>query len=747
MSEYLSTRPIAPASFQWVSKLFVLLTILCSWQVVLAAEYDSEEAETALEEVVITAQRRAESLQEVPISVTVFDAEELREANIRILSDIATRTPGFAMGVFNFGQPQLYIRGIGSNADGAGSDSSVVVFMDEVYIGRATAANVELYDLDRFEVLRGPQGTLFGKNVIGGALNLVTTRPTDELSAKFELAAGNLGLLEAKGLVSGPLSDKVSGKFSFTTRERDGYVTSVDPTIYGEEYGGFKTGGIRGGLLIAASDTVEINFSADYSWDRYDAAGHRVVGLTEGMLIPTFQNRYNAAEYADPYNTFSDMPDGYQDRNVWGLMGRVDWTTGGGTFTSITAYRGADYEFSEDHIGSGFATFPILVGQAYIDETVDQFTQEFRFNRLDFDDKLNWTIGAYYLDEKIDRQEDSLIGLGRPRPLPLDTSLQYNKTKSWSIFADATWSFTENWDLTLGGRYTDEKKNIRQIGIDGAAGGVVENYDVTASQSWNNFTPRAILGWHINDDMFTYASYSEGFKSGGFEGLAATGIGAATPFNPETASAYEVGFKSEWFDQHVRVNVALFKTDYQDLQVLERITTPEDPLGIVVTKNAGKAKIKGAELEFASQWGGFSFNGNYAYIDTETSEFGGPDDPRNGKALRNSPPSSLYLVAAYNWVLSGGSNLNVRYDYRFQGKVYSDPLNVEGAAIPSYSLMDARIAWSPASGNWELAGWVQNIADEVYLLHAWPAQPFGFVTTVAPPRTWGVTFSMKFGAY
>lgn len=748
MTTYAPTRSIVPVHLQRVLRFLSLLVLLSSFQTVYAEEFEAQEAEKALEEVVITAQRRAESLQEVPISVTVFDAEELREANIRILSDIATRTPGFAMGVFNFGQPQLYIRGIGSNADGAGSDSSVVVFMDEVYIGRATAANIELYDLDRFEVLRGPQGTLFGKNVIGGALNLVTTRPKFEPSAKFELTAGNIGLLEGKGLVSGPLSDKVAGKFSFTLRERDGFVTSVDPTIFGEEYGGFSTGGLRGGLLINASDDVEITFAADYSWDRYDASGHRLVGLDQGMLMPTFQNNYNSSYYNDPYNTFSDFADGYQDRDVWGVMGRVDWTVSQGTFTSITAYRGADYQFSEDNVGSGYATFPILLVQSYIDENVDQFTQEFRYNRLDFDDKLNWTVGAFYLGEKIYREEDSLAGLSRPRPLPADVSLQDNKTTSWSIFADATYAFNEQWDLTLGGRYTDEKKDIEQIGTDGGApGGIVENYDVTDSQSWNRFTPRAILGWHVTDDAFTYFSYSEGFKSGGYEGLAATGIGAKTPFDPETASAYEVGLKSEWFDNHLRVNVAAYKTDYQDLQVLERITTPEDPIGILVTKNAGKAKIKGAELEFASQWGNFSFNGNYAWIDTETTEFGGPNDPRNGKALRNSPRSSLYLVAAYNWVLSGGSNLNLRYDYRYQGKVYSDPLNIEGAAIPSYSLMDARIAWSPASGKWELAAWVQNVADETYLLHAWPAQPFGYINTVAPPRTYGLTFSMAFGDY
>jgi len=739
-----NNHPISKKALRFSASLLVAFAASLAGQPLIAQE---EESSTALEEIVITAQRRAESLQEVPISVTSFDADDLREANIRILSDIATRTPGFAMGVFNLGQPQLYIRGIGSNADGAGSDSSVVVFLDEVYVGRATAANVELYDLERFEVLRGPQGTLYGKNVIGGAMNLTTTTPTDTLTGKFELTAGNLGLLEGKGLISGPLADGIAGKFSFTSRKRDGYMTSVDPTNFGEEFSGLESTGVRGGLRFTNWDSVEVNLSADYSWDRYQAAGHKAGGLAQGLLIPTFQNNYDPVAFLDPRKTFSDLAGGYQDRDVWGLMGRVDWDVGGGTFTSISALRGADYEFLEDHIGSGFASFPILVGEAFIDESVDQFSQEFRFNKLSFDDRLNWTVGAYYLSEDIDRQEDSRIGLSQPRPLPGDSTLQFNETTSASVFADATLSVTERLELTLGARYTDESKDIRQVAIEGPCGacGVAGPYDVTASESWDAFTPRVVLGYHLTDDAYIYASYTEGFKSGGFEGLASSATAAATPFNPEEAKAYEGGLKTEWLERHLRVNLAVFQTDYTDLQVLERITTPENPIGFVVTKNAGKAEIKGAELEFNSQWGNFGLNGNYAYIDTETSEFGGPTDPRNGKALRNSPKNSYYVSADYVFDLADAGSISIRYDFRHQDKVYSDPLNLEGAAIPEYDLQDFRIAYMPASVNWEIAGWVTNLADEEYLLHAWPAQPFAWVLTPAPPRTYGVTFSMVFG--
>jgi iron complex outermembrane receptor protein len=358
-------------------------------------------------------------------------------------------------------------------------------------------------------------------------------------------------------------------------------------------------------------------------------------------------------------------------------------------------------------------------------------------------------VGAFYLSEDVDRQEDSAIGLSQPRPLPRDTSLQYNETTSASVFADATLSITERFDLTLGARYTDESKDIRQVAIEPTppcgACGVNGPYDVTNSESWDAFTPRAVLGFHLTDDAYLYASYTEGFKSGGFEGLANSAITASTPFNPEEAKAYEGGVKTEWFERHLRVNLAIFKTDYTDLQVLERITTPENPVGFLVTKNAGAAEIQGAELEFNSQWGNFGLSGNYAYIDTETTEFGGPTDPRNGKALRNSPKNSYYIAADYVFDLSNAGSIKARLDFRHQDKVYSDPLNIEGAAIPEHDLMDFRVAYQPSSANWEIAGWVTNLTDEDYLLHTWPAAPFAYIQTPAPPRTYGVTFSMVFG--
>jgi iron complex outermembrane receptor protein len=700
----------------------------------------------ALEEVTVTAQRREQSLQEVPISVTAFDAENLREINARVLSDIATRTPGFAMGTFNLGQPQLYIRGIGSNADGAGSDSSVVTFVDEVYVGRATAANLEIYDLERFEVLRGPQGTLFGKNVIGGALNLTTTRPADSFTGRFEVTAGDLGLLEARGFVSGPLADSIKGKVAVTARERDGYIKSADPTNFGAEYGDLKNAGVRAGLLIEAGDDVDVYLTADFSADRYGPAGHYVVG----GLIGSAQAAYDSRYAANPDYTFADFV-GYQDRDVWGFMGRVDWHSTAGTFTSISALRGADYEMEEDHVGTGYATYPLIQAGVYIDEGVDQFTQEFRFNSLAFNDRLNWTVGLYYLNEEVNRREDAQISFGASsppvRPFPADSTRQFNETDSWSVFADATWSITDRWELTLGGRYTDESKDINQVAIEGcAACGVSGPYDVTASDSWDRFTPRAVLGFHLTDAIYTYASYTEGFKSGGFEGYASSATAASTPFNEELAEAYEGGFKSEWLQDRLRVNVAVYQTDYTDLQVLEIVQTPENPIGIAVTKNAGAATIQGAELEFQSQWGAFGLSGNYSYMDSETKEFGGPDDPRNGKSLRNSPQNSYYLAASYDWALPNGGNLQLRYDFRHQDKVFQDPLNLELASIPAYDVQDVRLAYAAPNGAWEVAGWVENLADERYDYHAWPSAPFAYVHTAAPPRIYGVTFSMFFGS-
>jgi iron complex outermembrane receptor protein len=661
------------------------------------------------------------------------------------MDGIAERTPGFSMGSFNKGQPQLFIRGIGSNDDGAGSDVSVVAFIDEVYIGRAAGQVFELFDLERVEVLRGPQGTLFGKNAVGGAVSLHTTKPDENFFGRAEVSAGNLNSLVLRGLVSGPISDNVFGKIAVNSRTRDGYVTSL---VTGDKLADQDTLNTRAALRFVPSDELEVILTADYGQSRENGQGRILVG--PGLLVSSAMAS-NPEAVGDNSKSFADEP-GKADTDIWGFSGRVNWDVGNGTLSSITAYRESEYDMIDDVTGSNVVTAGPLDSHTFIIESAEQFSQELRYSSLALNDRLSWVAGLYYLSEDVDREESSAIGFGFVPTFGTATSRSFmvNKTDSASVFADFTYNFTDAFSLTAGGRYTDEKKDSHIIGV---APTVVphtisEDYDVTDSKSWTAFTPRVVLNFQVNESVFMYVSMSEGFKSGGYPGTPSTAEAASSPFNQEDATAYEFGIKSELFDNRLRLNVAAFSTDYQDLQVLLRkIRFPGD-LGIVVTDNAADATSEGIELEFTVLLTeNFEISGNYAYLDATYDNYLEPNGTDNaGNRLRNAPENAINLVAKYSRTLGNGGELGIRYEYISQDKSYQDPRNEEGAAKPKYTVSNARISYAPADANWELALWGQNLFDEEYFSHSWPAQPFasGF-GAAAPPLTYGVSALFNFG--
>jgi len=699
-----------------------------------------------LEEITVTAQKRAQSLQSVPIAITAIGGEEMREADIHTLDDIAVKTPGFFMGSFNKGQPQLYIRGIGSNADGAGSDVSVVTFLDEVYIGRASGSVFDLFDLDRVEVLRGPQGTLFGKNAIGGAVSMITSKPSETFYGRAELSLGNLNAVVARALVSGPISDNVFGKVSASFRSRDGFVESVTT---GQKMSDQGNGGIRGTLLFTPREDVEVQVTADYNKSEETGAGRILVAdnnpATPDILVGIAQAA-NPAAANDYTKTFADNQ-GVADVEAGGIMGKVNWDVGSGTFTSITAYRTSDY-LNVDDIPAWSLSLGVIDATTFVDESADQFSQEFRFAGTGMDNRLNWVAGVYYLTEDVERQENSEVAV--PAVAATSQSFQDNTTDSISAFGDFTYDFSDRFSAVVGARYTSEDKNIRQVGIPPVAfpHTINESYDITASKSWNAFTPRVVLQWQVSDELFFYGSYAEGFKSGGFEGTASSEIAARTPFNQEDAKAFEIGAKMELLNDRLRLNVAGFTTDYTDLQVLVRKPAfPGDPLGVVITENAADATSNGLEIEFdAILSENFEVSGSYTYLDATYDRYLEPNGIDNaGNRLRNAPENAVNLVAKYTKDLAGGAQISVRYDFFHSDEAFQDPREEPGAAKPAYDLSNLRVSYTPANGDWEFAVWGRNLFDEEYLTHNFPLQPFGNPGTAGAPLTYGVSALYDFG--
>ena len=755
---------------------------------------DKKADSVGLEEVVVTANRREENLQTVPLSITAFSGEELEAQGITDLKGITERTPGFSMGEFNPGQTQLYIRGIGSNEDGAGGDQSVVVFVDEVYIGRSAGQDVDLFDLERVEVLRGPQGTLFGRNVVGGAISVTTSKPTADTRLALEGSFGNFGAVSLRGLASGALSENVFGKMSFSSRRRDGYLENqignyaalLGPT--GRPSFGFddrvrkvNRDNIRGALRWVASDDVEVNVTASYGTLDEDgavrhfipgsasvAAGGRVLAAQNAALIPGYDNDYLKV-MTDDVGRFTN--------DIVGLTARLDWSVSPDIrFTGIAAHREVDAISLEHGLGSP-ALSRVLASARLGPFTVDGFndysdnsitdTLELRLASQG-ETRLSWVAGLYFLQEDTFRIETNttairniangaLTGTGTNVNNVVASDAQTNKTTSYAAFGQVTFNFTDRLSGVLGGRWTSDDKEQRRVGTPNPLNPNT-NFNLTSQADWSEFTGKAGVNFKISDDAFLFATASQGYKAGGFQGFAPNAAAAGTPFDPETALLYEIGAKTEWLDNRLRLNASVFQTDYKDLQILQLLVpvgSPAGTPGFLITQNAADAEVTGAELEFTfAPTERLTFQGGLTQLDTKFKSFFVPagyvapsgqsttNSSRVGKALRNAPDLAYNILARYSQPLASGAAIRYQIDWRHKDEVFSDPDNLPQAAIPKYDLSDLRVSWTNRDGGLEIEGWVTNLFDEQYLIHNFPALGDG-LGLAGPPRMYGVTVTWK----
>ena len=770
-----------------ISRVVMLLTMFTSC--CLAAQETSAQDPVAdelmLEEVVVTARRIEENLQRTPLALTVFSGEALSERRIYELNDLADVTPSFTVGNYKPGQSLIAIRGITSGLDGAAAENSVIVFIDDVYVGRSSGMESELFDLERVEVLRGPQGTLFGKNVVGGAIRFVTKQPSEEPEVALDATIGNLNALDVKGFAIGPLSDNLAGKIAFSSRRRDGYVESQAfnyPEFFPLEFDArlndiqlmpIDNDSVRAQLLWIPTDQLEVNLTADYSSRKGSGTvRHFIPGpggtgfffANDNALIPNYEDRIRT--------NIQDVPGIHRVKN-WGLTGRLDYQlTPSITLTSLSSLREVDLT-TEDflatdamalmRLSAGLAPFYEFIGnndQAEDDKTV---AQEFRLTS-DTDSKLVWVAGLYYLNEKTFRDESSTIGLvvsdgamGLIDVFPRTKGivLQNNETESTAIYGSATYSLTDRLRLTAGARYTKDKKKFDSSGT---AGGLVvsEDYTVDTSDSWNAFTPKISLEYQATDDIFLYASASNGFKSGGWQGLAPTFVSASTPFNEEKAWSYETGARTEWLDRRMQLNATIFYTDYTDLQVnqvVRPIDAPPEVVAVLITTNAAAAEIKGVELEFrALPTRNLTIRGSYTYLDTKIAEFFVPpgfDLPfgveltdRVGNRLPYASEHSWNVMARYDQPLANGGGISIQGDYRYKGETFTDPDNVQWGILPSFSVLNARLSYVSPTRTWEVSVWGNNLLEDDYYLDNFANVGSGWGTP-APPRTYGVTVSWK----
>lgn len=774
------------------TRLVISLLVLGFPGTVVAADQESSAA--ALEEIVVTANRREENLQTVPLSITAFSGAELQAQGITDLKGITERTPGFTMGEFNPGQTQLYVRGIGSNEDGAGGDQSVVVFLDEVYIGRSAGQDVDLFDLERVEVLRGPQGTLFGRNVVGGAISITSSKPTAETRTALEGTYGSFGTTTLRGFASGGLSDNLFGKISFSSRRRDGYLenqyskvasrsgqSGISSFGYPDRLRKVNRDNIRAALRWVPSDDVELNLTASYGTVDEDGAtrhaipgtasvatGGRVIAAQHAALIPGYDGDYRKV-INDQAGRFTN--------DITGVTARLDWDlTPGVKFTGIAAHREVDAVNIEPWLGSialsrvlastGQGPFTYGGNNDYTDDSTTD-SVELRLTSQG-DTRLTWVAGLYFLQEDNFRIETNSTALRFIANSALTgTGLNYNndvasdsqaiKSKSYAVFGQVGYSFTDRLTGVLGGRWTTDDKKQRRIGTPNALNAGT-NFNLTSEADWSEFTGKVGLNFTMSDNAFLYVTASQGYKAGGFQGFAPNAAAARTPFDPEMALSYEAGAKTEWLDRRLRLNLSLFQTDYEDLQILQSlvpVNSPPGTPGVLITQNAANAEIKGAELEFtAAPMTGLTLQGSVTVLDTAFKDFFVPDgyqapsgqaatnNSRVGKKLRNAPDLAYNILVRYQHGLANGGSMSYQMDWRHKDEVNSDPDNLVFAMLPAYDLSDLRVTWANEAGNVEIEGWVTNLFDENYLIHNFPiaGDAFGMA---GPPRMYGITVTWK----
>lgn len=690
--------------------------------------------------IVVTAQRVEENLQDVPIAVTAFDAEQLRNSRANSIQDIAQLTPSFTATEVNPGEPNFSIRGIGTEGinSNAGGDPSVVMFVDGVYIGRGGGSNLELYDLERVEVLRGPQGTLFGKNVVGGAISLVSRLP--DFSDEFVSGTatyGNYDRLELTGRFNYALGDMaaVSGAVHYVNR--DGY--SFNQTT-GNDVDDQEAAGGRLSVRVRPSSTVDIVVTGDYTEQNQRGQPR------DNVCDASVDGGVHCAGVNPDPRIVNAVDDGYLDREVGGITGQLTIDAPFGEITSITAYRQATYAH-RDAFFSNPINPPAQIES--INENIEsshQFSQEVRVAFDLLDDRLSGVVGLYMLDEHIEREEI----LEQFFPVPASTGVgsfpQVVDSESYAIFGQAGFEIFPGFTATIGARMTWESKDAqlqgRLLSGPGLPPPLATPYNVTASESWNAFTPRFALEYEAADDVLLYASAARGFKSGGFQGTAGNGASAAIPYDPEYAWNYEIGVKSRFWNDRVQLNVAAFHTDYTDLQVSQLV-----PLCCVVIGNAADAQIDGLEVELSlSPWRGFRIDGAYSWLDAEFTSFAtGATADFTGNTLPRAPEHQLSLAAQYETPITDSIDILGRVAWAYRSSVFFEASNTPLEVQEGHSLLDARLAVRSADDDWEVAIWGKNLTDELVRNHIVAFAPFAQQLNIyQPPRTYGVSVSFTF---
>ncbi len=693
-------------------------------------------AAATLEEVVVTASKQQESLQDVNLAVTPVTGAALEERQIDTVEDLQAIVPALSAGN-DFAFAKIFIRGIGLNSSFAGVDPSVALHVDGAVVSLSYAQLGPFFDLERVEVLRGPQGTLYGRNATGGSINLITRKPTEEFEGYARFTAGNYNLIRAEAAISGPITERVLGRVAVKTTDRDGYGENE---FTGNDVDDANKKSIRGHLQFNFTEDIDLLLSAEYHDE--DDAGLGLKFVEELRDIdPAFAPAPGAGGFAtrDPRNISSEV-DNRNQRDSWALTGTLNWRLNDRWYIqSITNYRESDVRLLQDIDWSSNINNQLQDNRT----TSKHFSEELQ---LHYDgDRLHGLLAFFYFNEDFTNQNN--IGFARPSD-GLTTNVNFTADvdiESIALFGNFTYDITDQWSLNFGGRFTTEERagdtlrEIRAIGI---------SVPFEDKDTFTNFKPSVGLEWRPSDRMLVYFTYSEGFKGGAFQG------GQTTPIlEPELIDNFDLGFKGSFLDDRLQLNVAAFYYEVEDMQ-LDR--TREDGAGnlIGIFENAASAEGKGVEIEgilLATEQ--FTLNGSLAWLDTEFTEYE-TDNPLtsqqvlidlSGNSLRQAPEWSGFIRGEYDFPLGNGGMLTFGAQASYKGRQFYTEFNDDITSQEAYTLVDLNLRYTAPNEQLSVNLWGRNVTDELVRGTGYVNALGRTVTaTYLAPATYGVTIGYEF---
>ncbi len=685
------------------------------------------------DEIIVTALKREQSLQDVPASVTALNADRLAASGIVSSFDLQQVVPGLSISLANR-ETNVAIRGVANNVRSVGSDPSNAVHIDGIYLPQSSMVLTEFFDISRVEVLKGPEGTLYGRNATGGAINVITKDPREGFSGDGFIGAGSLGLVRGQAAVNAG-NDQVAARLALAYTKDDGYTKNLQRN---SDLDANDLFGVRGKARFQLTPNLDATVLAQITRDD----GSVGYGVSNDPSFPLSLYPYGGAtsvglngraeQRVDARNIRLDSPmASRRDADIYGLT--VNWNLGRVTVRSITGATKYDAGDIQDNDFTGR-----LLGTQSTTTTVDTVSQEFQiFNNEP--GKFEWTVGAFFYEDDGAQfllwqlwNEDNFFG--PPDPGTLARVNTTNKTSSQAIFGQGTYKFTDRFSLLLGGRYTQDEKT-----------GVQTNFRRSTTRSvndsWDSFTPKAQIQYKANDNVLAYAGVTKGFKSGGFNLLAA----APALFNPEEVIAYEAGVKTSSAGGRFVANAAAFYYDYTNLQ-LRTLVVGSGAVTATVS-NAAAAEVTGLEVYTSGRFtDALSVDIAATYLDTSLENFISPTNRRNlsGSPLPLSPKWSGVLGVNAEFPLLGGE-ARARVEAAFRTKTIF-PLSIDQTFNfdEDSTVLNATARWTPASGRYYVEIIGRNLGDELYRTQRSDIPGVSVFEGFGPPRTGEIRLGFNF---